>query len=278
MMRSSDARSLSLFFQRAFLSTDIRKIRNTSGEQETAENTRWRIMIRCDVLNFFFFRILGTCKSVHFSNHLSLSLSSENRRLGHLLPEKERLLFFQLVVVADTIRALFFSFFFHFYVNSDGTSYAQAMCSPKLNPLIVSGTDFLPSSRFFEKCGLAREGVPFAQSRAFSFSRATKKPRGEVYPPIGFLFLFLSRALTPHRSFFCFSFRNRSTAKVHHDSRLGLHVYLARGQDGADHRAGGSRATSGFDRGEPGELREEAGGWGWRECAAAVRGTAVWSE
>ena len=180
MKLSSDARSLSLL-PCIFLSTDIRKIKNTSGEQETAENTRWRIMIRCDVLNFFFFRILGTCKSVHFSNHLSLSLSSENRRRGHLLPEKERLLFFQLVVVvADTIRALFFSFFFHFYVNSDGTSYAQAMCSPKLNPLIVSGTDFLPSSRFFEKCGLAREGVPFAQSRAFSFSRDEEAARRGV--------------------------------------------------------------------------------------------------
>ena len=30
------------------LSTDIRKIQNKSGEPETVENTRWRIMIRCD--------------------------------------------------------------------------------------------------------------------------------------------------------------------------------------------------------------------------------------
>ena len=30
------------------LSTDIRKIQNKSGEPETVENARWRIMIRCD--------------------------------------------------------------------------------------------------------------------------------------------------------------------------------------------------------------------------------------
>ncbi len=32
----------------SLLSTDIRKIQNKSGEPETVENTRWRIMIRCD--------------------------------------------------------------------------------------------------------------------------------------------------------------------------------------------------------------------------------------
>jgi hypothetical protein len=150
MMLSSDARALSLFFQRAFLSTDIRKIKNTSGEQETAENTRWRIMIRCDVLNFFFFFEFWGCANLCTFPIISLSLFSENRRLVVFFQRKKRLLFFRFVV-ADTIRALFFLLSFHFYINSDGTSYAQAMCAPKLNPLIVSGiTDFLPSSRFFE--------------------------------------------------------------------------------------------------------------------------------
>jgi hypothetical protein len=80
------ARALLLFF---FLSTDIRKIKNNSGEQETAENTRWRIMIRCDVFINLFFRILGVGKSVHFSNYLSLSFLSSSRN-RHPLLEKEK--------------------------------------------------------------------------------------------------------------------------------------------------------------------------------------------
>jgi hypothetical protein len=85
------------------------------------------------------------------------------------------------------------------------------MCAPKLNPLIASGTDFLFlfSSFFLKKCDfLAREGVPFARARAsqaFLF-HATKKPRGEVYHSNGSLILFLSRALTPSRSFFLLFF------------------------------------------------------------------------
>ena len=52
------------------LSTDIRKIQNKSGEPETVENTRWRIMIRCD--EAFVFPLEGKkkrerdSKSVHF--------------------------------------------------------------------------------------------------------------------------------------------------------------------------------------------------------------------
>lgn len=43
LTRTTTASSLLLL-----LSTDIRKIQNKSGEPETVENTRWRIMIRCD--------------------------------------------------------------------------------------------------------------------------------------------------------------------------------------------------------------------------------------
>ena len=36
------------FFSSPSFDADIRKIQNKSGEPETVENTRWRIMIRCD--------------------------------------------------------------------------------------------------------------------------------------------------------------------------------------------------------------------------------------
>jgi hypothetical protein len=204
--------SRALFLLFFFLSTDIRKIKNNSGEQETAENTRWRIMIRCDVfMNLFFFEFWGMGKSVHFSNYLSLSLFSLVVSKSSPSSSGGRKDFSFQLVVADTTTTqhLFYFFFFHFCINSDGTSYAQAMCAPKLNPLIASGTAFsLPSSRrcFFEKYGLARErgGAFRSDARArrglFFFSRRTK-PSGEVYPSSGSLILFLSRALTPCRSF-----------------------------------------------------------------------------
>ena len=46
------------------LSTDIRKIQNKSGEPETVENTRWRIMIRCD--EAFVFPLEGKKKRERF--------------------------------------------------------------------------------------------------------------------------------------------------------------------------------------------------------------------
>ncbi len=162
--------------------------------------------VRCFKL-FFFFEFWGRANLCTFPI-ISLSLSLLKIVVSVIFFQRKRdFSFFNSSSSSLTPSALSSSHSsFIFYVNSDGTSYAQAMCSPKLNPLIVSGTDFLPSSRFFEKCGLAREGVPFAQSRARFLFLATKKPRGEVYPPIGFLFLFLSRALTPHRSFFLLFF------------------------------------------------------------------------
>ena len=46
--RHSRARSHHRFFSSPSFDADIRKIQNKSGEPETVENTRWRIMIRCD--------------------------------------------------------------------------------------------------------------------------------------------------------------------------------------------------------------------------------------
>ena len=99
-------------------------------------------MIRCDVFINLFFSNFGDgqiCALFQLSLSLSLLSSSRNRHL--LLLEEEKTSLFNSSSLTPPPPALSSSSFI-FYVNSDGTSYAQAMCAPKLNPLIASGTEF----------------------------------------------------------------------------------------------------------------------------------------
>ena len=69
--RHSRARSHHRVFSSPSFDADIRKIQNKSGEPETVENTRWRIMIRCDTFVSSKEKKREIQNSVHFFFHLS---------------------------------------------------------------------------------------------------------------------------------------------------------------------------------------------------------------
>ena len=123
---------------------DIRKIKNTTGEPESAENTRYRVMIRyvfCleiiasqiwALFEFLFFSSVASFFSSGLRDDSSSSTSSASKRYARENTRHHSLTFF----LCDSY------YYYYYYYYSDGASYSQAMCSPKLNPLIVSGMFF----------------------------------------------------------------------------------------------------------------------------------------
>ena len=134
-------------------------------------------MIRCDVfINLFFFEFWGCANLCTFpiislfSRKIVVSKSSSS--------SGERKDFsFQLVVADTTTRALLVSFLhkqrWHFVRASHVRAKVESVDCIRYRfslPLLVV---------FFEKCGLAREGVPLSLARGagFSFSRDEEAKR-----------------------------------------------------------------------------------------------------
>ena len=135
-LSQNDTNARALSHRSSLLSTDIRKIQNKSGEPETVENTRWRIMIRCETF-FPDEEKKRDSKSVHFFFHFRYPTREATTR-----PRTNASLARTLTAGSFCAHDSLFS-----QQHSDGVLYSQAMVSPKLNPLINSGKD-VPLERF----------------------------------------------------------------------------------------------------------------------------------
>jgi hypothetical protein len=254
---------------------DIRKIKNTTGEPESAENTRYRVMIRyvfCleiiasqiwALFEFLFFHSVASFFSSGLRDDSSSSSSSALKRCARENARHHSLTFFfvrlllllLLLLLLQRWRLVFSSDVLAKVESVDRFRYVfqttQGGCLLERNPLFVSTIEkrlvFLFLSLIFIL--LRKDHFKCAFCRRLTLS------------------LFSLNTFV----------KNRATAKVHRRARLGRHVQHGRGQGDADYHAVGSSRSRAIDHGEPAELREEADDWWW-ESAAAVRGAAVWAE